>query len=109
MAHIKEKLPLIWCVILYNPTQPYVFKSAFLRLSLRLHPRKTWGSKRLAGRSIPSGYFHHGKAIPRQVESQYAGWLLLDRVSKSHPLLLLENIFTIFNIQVFSKLQPFVI
>jgi hypothetical protein len=24
-------------------------------------------------------HFHHGKAVPRQVESQYAGWILLDK------------------------------
>jgi len=29
-------------------------------------------------RAISSGYFYNGRAVPGQVESKYAGWLLLD-------------------------------
>jgi len=91
-------------------TQPCVFEGAFLRLSLRLHPRKPWSSKQWAGRSISTGYFHFGKAVPRQVESQYVAWLSLDTwYQKVIHCYFVENIFTTCNAQFFSKLQPSVI
>jgi len=55
---------------LYNPTK---LKGTFLRLSLRLLPRKYEGSGRVTQRAISPEYFHQGRAVPRQVESQYAG------------------------------------
>ena len=51
---------------MYNPTK---LKGAFLRLYVRHLPRKCEGSERVTQRAISPEYFHHGKAVPRQVET----------------------------------------
>jgi hypothetical protein len=63
---IRKKNIVIWWLILYNPTKR---KGVFLRISLRLLPRKYEGSERATQRAISSEYFHREKAVPRQVES----------------------------------------
>jgi hypothetical protein len=43
-------------------------KVHFLDSHLRLLPRKSRSSERWARTAISTGDFHHGKAVPRQVE-----------------------------------------
>jgi len=73
---IRQKNIVKWWLVLCSPTMlgvKYVFKGAFLRLSHRLHLRKSWGSERCAQRVISPRHFQRGNAVPRQVESQSAG------------------------------------
>jgi len=53
-------------------------KRTFLRLLSRRLPRKSRGSERWTRRAISTEYLYNGKAILRQMDSQYVGCLLLD-------------------------------
>jgi hypothetical protein len=39
---------------------------------------ENFGQSAMGWRAISRGHLHHGKALPSQVESQYADWLLPD-------------------------------
>ena len=47
-------------------------KSAFLRVSLRLLPKNSRGSQRLARIAISLQHLHNEQAVPRQMKSRYA-------------------------------------
>jgi hypothetical protein len=69
----RQKNITIWWLTLYNPTKlrgDLSLKVHFLELH-RLLPRKSWGSERRVRTAISPGHFHHRKAVPKQVASQY--------------------------------------
>jgi hypothetical protein len=84
----KKSLPIIGKSLSDKLADPVQSNKAMrcnmfsLRLSVRLLPRKSQGSERWARRAISPGYFLRRKAVTRQAESQYAGWLLLDTYSR---------------------------
>jgi hypothetical protein len=73
---IRQKIIVVRCLILYNTIKLHsviCFKGTFIRLALRVLPRKSRDSKRRAQRCISPANTHHTKAVPRQVQSQYVG------------------------------------
>jgi hypothetical protein len=71
---IRQKTIMIWCLILYNPimARNMSLKVHFLDSYLDFF-QENQGSQQYAQTAISPGHFHHGKVVPWQVESQYAG------------------------------------
>jgi len=76
---LGQKNIVKWWLILCSPGMlgvKYVSKGAFRRLTRLL--RKSWGSEQCVQRVISPWHFQCGNAVPRQLESQSASWLVLD-------------------------------
>jgi hypothetical protein len=69
VADLVQSYKAMWC----NTSS----KVHFLNSHINFFPENQWAVSDEDG-AISPGYFHHGKEVPRQVQSQYAGWLLLD-------------------------------